>query len=415
MIEFIQDALTKAGTSEIALGLIISTCLGGMMYCLKNLPVKLFYLIVDSLTLTITVVQENNNEAYATLEHELSGKKLYYLAGRFHLIFKYFQKQIEVGAGENSTFITKIGNCWVIVNKYTDSQVSFWHSYYYTIRFFTRDKDKIDQFFKRIFKEQNSLSSDDTIKVFQYVDGGWDFSEKRKVDHSIYLSPEKEAVRKRISFFMNNENKYAEKQKPYREGFILSGDPGCGKSYFIMQMASAFDLNIYYLNLKSFSTDSMFIKAMLQVHFPAILLIEDIDCNDMVHSRENRKETIKETLKGIKEKDSEEIKNGVSLSTLLNTFDGILSQEGQITFITTNHLDVLDPALIRAGRFNTNVVFKKLKGSEIVNYINNYYQKNDNFDAGNKEMSIAKLSGMCDIESYETMKAYVASNNRDSS
>ena len=97
----------------------------------------------------------------------------------------------------------------------------------------------------------------------------------------------------------------------------------------------------------------------------------------------------------------------------MNTFDGILSQEGQITFITTNHLDVLDPALIRAGRFTTNVVFKKLKGSEIVNYINNYYQKNDYFDAGNKEMSIAELSGMCDIESYETMKAYVASNEHE--
>ena len=40
----------------------------------------------------------------------------------------------------------------------------------------------------------------------------------------------------------------------------------------------------------------------------------------------------------------------VTFSGLLNTLDGVASSEERIVFMTTNHLDRLDPALIRPGR-----------------------------------------------------------------
>ena len=40
----------------------------------------------------------------------------------------------------------------------------------------------------------------------------------------------------------------------------------------------------------------------------------------------------------------------VTFSGLLNTLDGVASTEERILFMTTNHLDRLDPALIRPGR-----------------------------------------------------------------
>jgi len=41
---------------------------------------------------------------------------------------------------------------------------------------------------------------------------------------------------------------------------------------------------------------------------------------------------------------------GVTLSGLLNALDGVSSREGRVLFLTTNHPDRLDPALIRPGR-----------------------------------------------------------------
>jgi len=42
--------------------------------------------------------------------------------------------------------------------------------------------------------------------------------------------------------------------------------------------------------------------------------------------------------------------NRVTFSGLLNTLDGVASSEERLVFMTTNHLNRLDPALIRPGR-----------------------------------------------------------------
>ena len=46
---------------------------------------------------------------------------------------------------------------------------------------------------------------------------------------------------------------------------------------------------------------------------------------------------------------------GVSFSGLLNAIDGVAAQEGRIFFMTTNHIDKLDPALVRPGRCDVKV------------------------------------------------------------
>ena len=45
----------------------------------------------------------------------------------------------------------------------------------------------------------------------------------------------------------------------------------------------------------------------------------------------------------------------LSFSGFLNALDGVRSQEGQILFMTTNHKERLDPALLRPGRADVHV------------------------------------------------------------
>jgi chaperone BCS1 len=47
----------------------------------------------------------------------------------------------------------------------------------------------------------------------------------------------------------------------------------------------------------------------------------------------------------------------VTFSGLLNALDGVASQEGRVLFMTTNHIEKLDPALIRPGRCDVIVKF----------------------------------------------------------
>ena len=46
---------------------------------------------------------------------------------------------------------------------------------------------------------------------------------------------------------------------------------------------------------------------------------------------------------------------GVTLSGLLNALDGVSSRDGRVLFLTTNHPERLDPALIRPGRVDRKV------------------------------------------------------------
>jgi hypothetical protein len=56
---------------------------------------------------------------------------------------------------------------------------------------------------------------------------------------------------------------------------------------------------------------------------------------------------------------------GVSFSGLLNAIDGIAAQEGRIFYMTTNHIERLDPALIRPGRCDVKLELKKASKSQI--------------------------------------------------
>jgi chaperone BCS1 len=82
-----------------------------------------------------------------------------------------------------------------------------------------------------------------------------------------------------------------------------------------------------------------------------IYVFEDIDaCSTDFNS--NRLDN-KDDNNTIKIKDSDTI----SLSELLNITDGLLSCDGTICIFTTNHIEKLDSALLRAGRMNKLVEF----------------------------------------------------------
>ena len=67
-----------------------------------------------------------------------------------------------------------------------------------------------------------------------------------------------------------------------------------------------------------------------------LLLIEDVDCV-------------------FKDKRSTTAETGVTLSGLLNALDGVSSREGRVLFLTTNHPERLDPALVRPGRVDRQI------------------------------------------------------------
>merc|ERR1711956_112119 len=87
----------------------------------------------------------------------------------------------------------------------------------------------------------------------------------------------------------------------------------------------------------------------------------------------------------------------IKLSDLLEAFDGVLEMKGRMMVITTNHLEKLDPALIRPGRVDLSLEFKRCNKKAIGDFFETFFPRN-NLDVKNVEDGVwtpAEVAQIC--------------------
>merc|ERR1719164_325718 len=64
----------------------------------------------------------------------------------------------------------------------------------------------------------------------------------------------------------------------------------------------------------------------------------------------------------------------LNLSGLLNVLDGVVDTPERIVVMTTNHPEILDPALIRPGRIDQKLLLGYMKHHNVISMIQHYFQ-----------------------------------------
>lgn len=202
--------------------------------------------------------------------------------------------------------------------------------------------------FEDIFAQAHSLAAaaqEGKTVMYTASSMAWDkFGDPRKKRplHSVILDKGvKERVVGDVRDFLDRQQWYVDRGIPYRRGYLLYGPPGSGKSSFIQALAGELDMGIAIINLseRGMQDDRL---AMLLTKLPprTILLLEDADA-----AFSNRRQVESDGYSGAT----------VTFSGLLNALDGVAAGEERIAFLTTNHIDRLDEALIRPGRVDMTV------------------------------------------------------------
>ncbi|VDK80704.1 unnamed protein product [Litomosoides sigmodontis] len=146
--------------------------------------------------------------------------------------------------------------------------------------------------------------------------------------------------------FCSSSKWYTERGIPYRRGYLFYGPPGSGKSSFIAALASYFGYSVCMLSLSERTLDDDRLNHLLNTPPPySIVVLEDVDA--AFGSRDDPVQSSK-TYEGL---------TRVTFSGLLNAIDGVASADERILFMTTNHVDRLDPALVRPGRIDVKQYF----------------------------------------------------------
>ena len=162
------------------------------------------------------------------------------------------------------------------------------------------------------------------------------------------LAEAKQEVEEIVSFLKNSE-KYTELGGKIPKGALLVGPPGTGKT--LLAKAVAGEANVPFFSLSGSDFVEMFVGVgasrvrdlfrQAKEKSPCIVFIDEIDAvgrargkNANMNSNDERENT---------------------LNQLLTEMDGFGSNSGVIILAATNRADILDKALLRAGRFDRQI------------------------------------------------------------
>jgi chaperone BCS1 len=207
----------------------------------------------------------------------------------------------------------------------------------FAIHIFSRDRTIARQLIEDA-RDVALPPGDNRLAIHRPSYSSWEEQMKRlpRPSESVVLrSGLMEALLSDVRRFLLRRDWYIERGIPYRSGYLLYGPPGTGKSSAVLAIASAMKMDIAILSLANSTLDDDDLCQLLSVcPVNSIVLIEDIDCVF------------------VERRATDEKHNKLTFSGLLNAIDGVAAGEGRILFATTNHLERLDPALIRPGRID---------------------------------------------------------------
>jgi cell division protease FtsH len=172
---------------------------------------------------------------------------------------------------------------------------------------------------------------------------------------------EAEEELKEIVEFLKSPRKYTNLGGRIPKGALLVGPPGTGKT--LLARAVAGEAHVPFFSLSGSEFVEMFVGVgaarirdlfqQAETKAPCIVFIDELDALGKVRSQspvgshEEREQT---------------------LNQLLAEMDGFDSRKGVIIMAATNRPEVLDPALLRPGRFDRQIVVDKpdIKGREAI-------------------------------------------------
>jgi cell division protease FtsH len=195
-------------------------------------------------------------------------------------------------------------------------------------------------------RSRAKIYSDDDVKI--------SFNDVAGVD-------EAEAELKEIVEFLRNPRKYTTLGGHIPKGVLLVGPPGTGKT--LLARAVAGEANVPFFSLSGSEFVEMFVVVgaarvrdlfrQAESKAPCIVFIDELDALGKVR--------LQSPMGGHEEREQ-------TLNQLLAEMDGFDSKKGVIIMAATNRPEVLDPALLRPGRFDRQVLVDKpdVKGREAI-------------------------------------------------
>lgn len=370
---------------------------------------------------------QNNDADYLTYKSILN----YTIEKKCTQISYLLNQSGEITYFDNNTDI-KINNYIYITTKTVTSNTTILYNieiYSYNIKL-----DKIHKFIKYCVDKykQKTITLNlivpgaPTQKYYRYIGlnntaqatyEDYKFQSNKTFDNIFFSN--KNTFLKKINFFNDNRKAYSDLGIPYSLGIIFYGCPGTGKTSCIKALANYCNRHIVDINFGKIKQNKELraifydpkINGLEVPQQRRMYVFEEFDCiietlkernikyltsnnisqtgiidNSQNYSQNNQSINNVQPVGNIgyasmmsrgpmQNGNSTEQDSPVSLDSLLNLLDGCIEHHGPIFIITTNHINKIDKALIRPGRFDIHLHLDNSTSEIIVDMIKHFYNK----------------------------------------
>lgn len=241
--------------------------------------------------------------------------------------------------------------------------------------------------------------ADNSVPVYVSNQNGWTYSERtqpRKLSTVILDEGLAESVLADVRDFLGGEAWYNRLGIPYQRGYCLYGPPGTGKTSFVKAIAGEVGLPLYILNLGDPELTDSVLMSQISGLARSVLVLEDVDT--ILPGRQ---------VSGDKTR-------GLTFSGVLNAIDGMASSHGRMIFLTTNHPEFLDAALVRPGRVDVQQLIDNASGTQVARLFRAFFSDGE-YDGladvltrniTERRISMATVQGVLMLHRHDAQRAH---------
>ena len=200
-----------------------------------------------------------------------------------------------------------------------------------------------------------------------------------------FFCEEAETVRADLRKFLEDKASYIRTGRPWTYTVLNEGPPGVGKTKLVKSIAALTGYTLVIINLNHIKTAQMLYEAFHMTtlagdtvpHDKRLYYIPEVDTqiSDVLKERKAATATasvsVSASASALGPVPAED--NRPTLGEILNVLDGVPERHGHILVMDTNHMSRLDSALIRPGRVDRILSWKKLSSVSVGRFLGNYY------------------------------------------